>query len=47
MLGMKLTDRASGITGIVDAEKVTPDGKAIVRVDDHWLEAEALEPAED
>jgi hypothetical protein len=29
-----------GHTGIVTAERVSPDGKAMVRINDHWLMVE-------
>lgn len=38
MLGMTLT--IDGHTGEVDAQTVTPDGKAMVRINDHWLMVE-------
>ncbi|WP_337183843.1 hypothetical protein [Shinella sp.] len=30
------------ITGTVDAQSVQPDGRAMVRINDHWLEVESL-----
>lgn len=45
MIGMKLRCPASGISGTVDAQTVQPDGKALVRICDHWLEADGLAPA--
>jgi len=38
MLGMKLIDPASGVSGTVDAQTVQPDGTALVRINDRWLE---------
>lgn len=46
MLNMFLQHTQSGITGKVDAEAVTPDGKAMVRIRDHWFMADDLSPAE-
>lgn len=40
MIGMRLRDPRSRVTGIVDAVTVHPDGKALVRINDHWLFAE-------
>lgn len=37
MLGMNLHHSLSGITGIVDAVQVHPDGAALVRIDYHWF----------
>jgi hypothetical protein len=45
MIGMNLRCPITGITGTVDAQVVEPDGKALVRIADHWLEAEGLVPA--
>jgi hypothetical protein len=42
MIGMNLRCPTAGITGTVDAQSVQPDGKALVRINDHWLEAENL-----
>jgi len=42
MLGMKLIDSASGVSGTVDAQTVHPDGKALVRINDRWLEVQGL-----
>jgi len=42
MLGMKLHDPISGLTGTVDAQSVTGDAKALVRLCDRWFFAEAL-----
>lgn len=42
MIGMNLRCPATDITGTVDAERVQPDGKALVRINDHWLEVENL-----
>lgn len=47
MLGMHLHSPSTGVTGYIDAEKVTPDGKAIVRINDHWLDAHELVPAKE
>jgi hypothetical protein len=47
MIGMTLTDIASGITGIVDAVSVQADGSALARINDHWFDASSLtSPAE-
>jgi len=45
MLGMKLFDPASGTVGVVDAQTVQPDGAALVRINDRWLEVGGLLPA--
>ena len=45
MIGMKLRCPAPPITGTVDAQSVQPDGKAMVRINDHWLEVENLRGA--
>jgi len=45
MIGMKLFDPASGIVGVVDAQTVQPDGAALVRINDRWLEVRHLQPA--
>lgn len=37
MVGMSLTDLASGITGTVDAVTVQADGSALARINDHWF----------
>ena len=37
MIGMHLNHARSGITGIVDAVQVHPDGAALVRINDHWF----------
>lgn len=42
MIGMKLRCCNTGVTGIVDAQVVQADGKALVRINDHWLEVENL-----
>lgn len=42
MLGMNLRTPDSTISGIVDAQTVTPDGKAIVRIADRWVDADVL-----
>jgi hypothetical protein len=42
MIGMKLTHAPSGITGVVTAQAVQPDGMAIVRINDHWLPADQV-----
>lgn len=42
MIGMKLRCSVTGIVGTVDSQAVQPDGKALVRIDDHWLEVENL-----
>lgn len=44
MIGMNLRCPATGEHGIVDAQTVQPDGKALVRINDRWLETEGLEP---
>ena len=43
MLGQTLA-HPSGITGTVDAQTVDPAGRALVRIDDHWLFADELGP---
>lgn len=45
MIGMKLRCPVTSITGTVDAQAVQPDGKAMVRINDHWLEVENLRGA--
>ena len=45
MVGMHLSCPVSGISGTVDAQTVQPDGKALVRICDHWFEAGGLAPA--
>ncbi|MCV0395462.1 MAG: hypothetical protein K5872_22200 [Rhizobiaceae bacterium] len=42
MIGMHLFDPSTGIDGIVTAQTVSPDGLAMVRIDDHWLFARDL-----
>lgn len=42
MIGMTLRCPVSGISGTVDAQTVQPDGKAMVRICDRWLEADGL-----
>lgn len=42
MIRMTLRCPATGIIGTVDAEAVQPDGKALVRINDHWLGVENL-----
>jgi hypothetical protein len=42
MIGMNLCDPVSGISGTVDAQTVQPDGAALVRINDHWLEVRNL-----
>ncbi|WP_411036147.1 hypothetical protein [Shinella sp. BYT-45] len=42
MIGMTLRCATTGIAGTVDAQAVQPDGKALVRINDHWLEVESL-----
>ena len=37
MIGKTLHHPASGITGSVDAISDQPDGKRLVRIDDHWV----------
>jgi hypothetical protein len=37
MIGTTLHHPTSGITGIVDRISGHPDGKTLVRIDDHWL----------
>lgn len=44
MIGQTLTHPLSGITGTVDAQTVHPDGRALVRINDHWLFADELGP---
>lgn len=45
MIGMNLRCTMTGIAGTVDAQVVQPDGKAMVRINDHWLEVENLRGA--
>lgn len=40
MIGMTLYHPQSNITGKVDATSKHPDGKHIVRIDDHWFMAD-------
>jgi len=40
MIGTTLHHPLSGITGKVDATATHPDGKQMVRIDDHWLDAD-------
>lgn len=42
MIGMHLTHKLSGVSGIVDDVAVHPDGKALARIDDHWFFADDL-----
>lgn len=42
MIGMNLRCPVSGERGIVDAQVVQPDGRALVRINDRWLEVENL-----
>lgn len=42
MIGMKLCCPISGIAGRVDAQTVQPDGVALVRINDHWLDVRGL-----
>ena len=42
MIGMRLCNPASGITGIVDAVSVQADGTAIARIADHWFDVASL-----
>jgi len=42
MIGMYLTHIPSGITGVIDAQSVQPDGMAIVRINDHWFPADEV-----
>lgn len=43
MIGMTLTHRQSGLTGTVDAQTVSPDGRAMVRIEDRWFMADEVE----
>jgi hypothetical protein len=45
MIGMTLRCPATGIIGTVGAQVVQPDGKALARINDHWLEVENLRGA--
>lgn len=45
MIGMNLRCPITGITGTVDAQVVQPDGKALARIADHWLEVDNLRGA--
>lgn len=42
MIGMNLRCPVSGERGVVDAQVVQADGKALVRINDRWLEVENL-----
>ena len=42
MIGMNLRCPITGITGTVDAQVVQPDGKALARINDRWLDVESL-----
>jgi hypothetical protein len=44
MIGMNLRCPITGITGTVEAQVVQPDGKALARIADHWLDADGLKP---
>lgn len=44
MIGMSLRCPLSNIQGTVDAQTVTADGKALVRINDHWVFTDALVP---
>jgi hypothetical protein len=46
MIGMELRCPQSNIQGTVDAQTVTADGKALVRIADHWFFAADLVPVE-
>ena len=46
MIGMTLTHTLSGITGVVDATSVHPDGEPLARIDDHWFFVADLEAAQ-
>jgi len=37
MIGMKLFHGGSNVTGKVDATATHPDGKHLVRIEDHWF----------
>ncbi|MDI6026735.1 hypothetical protein QBK99_11085 [Corticibacterium sp. UT-5YL-CI-8] len=45
MLGMYLRIKGTDIIGTVDDQTVQADGKAIVRILDHWFEADQTEAA--
>lgn len=45
MIGMNLRCPITNITGTVDAQSVQPDGRPMVRINDHWLEVEYLRGA--
>ena len=45
MIGMNLRCPITGITGTVEAQVVQPDGKALARIADHWLDVENLRGA--
>lgn len=42
MIGMTMRDRRSRITGVIDAVAVHGDGKALVRIRDHWFMVDGL-----
>lgn len=45
MIGMKLRCPLTGLAGVVDAQSVQADGRALVRINDHWLEVANLRDA--
>ncbi len=45
MIGMNLRCPINRIAGTVDAQAVQADGRALVRINDHWLEVESLRAA--
>lgn len=45
MIGMSLYHPQSNISGKVDATSKHPDGKHIVRIEDHWLFLEECKTA--
>lgn len=44
MIGRHLTHPQSGETGIVDATAEHPDGRVLVRINDHWFFADETQP---
>lgn len=41
MIGQNLRHQ-SGVAGTVDAEVIHPDGRALVRINDHWFFADDM-----
>lgn len=45
MVGETLIHSQANITGKVDATSFHPDGRVVVRIDDHWLFRDECEEA--